>query len=199
MIGCSQNGTGFESTVPKRSLIPLVVAVAAAVAAMGGLETMRESPSPPLAAPAYNALAEGVDLRFHDEAGRLGYALQAARQTRFSDNTIEWSEPSLHWYGGNGGPDWRVEAERGVSPAGGGHLALSGNVMLRRNEAGNSGGLTLTTSSLDIDLVDEVIATDARVEMTSGALRQSAAGLVLHLPEDSLLMLGDVRGGHGRP
>lgn len=185
--------------MPKRSLIPLVVALAAAVAAMGGLETMRESPAPTLTAPAYNALAEGVDLRFHDDAGRLGYALRAARQVRSGDGTIEWSGPSLQWYAGNGGADWQVEAERGVSPAGGERLALSGNVMLRRNEAGDSGGLTLTTSSLDIDLMDEVIATDTRVEMTSGALWQSAAGLVLHLPEDSLLMLGDIRGGHARP
>ncbi len=185
--------------MPKRSFIPPAVAVAAAVAAIGGLETVRESPSPPLAAPAYNAHAEGVDLRFHNEAGRLGYALQAARQIRFSDNTIEWSEPFLQWYAGDGGTDWQMEAEQGVSPASGEHLELSGNVMLRRNDAGDSDGLTLTTSSLDIDLVDEIIATDARVEMTSGALWQSAAGLVLHLPEDSLLMLGEVRGGHARP
>ena len=185
--------------MPKRSLIPLTVAVAAAVAAMGGLETMQDSPSPAPAQPAFNALAEGVDLRFHDEAGRLGYALQAARQIRSNDDRIEWSEPSLQWYAGKGGADWRVEAERGVSPASGELLELSGNVMLWRNAAGDSGGLTLTTSSLAINLVDEVIATYARVELTSGALWQSAAGLVLNLSEDSLFMLGDVRGSHARP
>ena len=182
----------------KRSIFPLTVAVVAAVAAMVGLETMQESPDQPLAEPGFDAFAEGVDLRFHHDSGRLGYAMQAERQIRFDDNEIEWRRPSLQWFAGDGGADWQVEAERGVSPAGGELLKLTGNVLLRRDPVDNSGPLELTTSTLDIDLVDEVVSTGARVEMVAGAVRQNAAGLVLTLPEDNLQMLGDIKGSYAR-
>ena len=189
----------------KNTVIPLTVAAAAAALAMGGLQTMRESPPAPVAPPAYNALAEGVDLRVHDAAGQLGYALQAAQQTRFSDNRIEWRRPSLQWYG-DGGANWRVEADSGVSRADGESLNLSGDVMLRRDGNGdgdgdqnsNAASLVVTTTSLDVDLPGEFVSTAAPVEMTSGPLRQSATGLELDLAADSLRLLGDVKGSHAR-
>ena len=185
----------------KKTVIPLTVAVAAAALAMGGLQTMRETPPAPVAPPAYNALAEGVDLRVHDAAGQLGYALQAAQQTRFSDNRIEWRRPSLQWYG-DGGANWRVEADSGVSRANGESLNLSGNVVLRRDGDGdqnsNAASLIVTTTSLDVDLPGEFVSTAAPVEMTSGPLRQRATGLELNLAADSLRLLGDVTGSHAR-
>ena len=189
----------------KNTVIPLTVAAAAAALAMGGLQTMRESPPAPVAPPVYNALAEGVDLRVHDAAGQLGYALQAAQQTRFSDNRIEWRRPSLQWYG-DGGANWRVEADSGVSRADGESLNLSGNVMLHRygdsdedrngDQNGETASLIVTTTSLNVDLPGEFVSTAAPVEMTSGPLRQSATGLELDLAADSLRLLGDVTGRH---
>ena len=187
----------------KKTVIPLTVAVAVAALAMGGLQTMRETPPAPVAPPAYNALAEGVDLRVFDAAGQLGYALQAAQQTRFSDNRIEWRRPSLQWYG-VGGANWRVEADSGVSRANGESLNLSGNVVLRRDGDGdgdqnsNAASLIVTTTSLDVDLPGEFVSTAAPVEMTSGPLRQRATGLELNLAADSLRLLGDVKGSHAR-
>ena len=183
--------------ISKRTLIPLAAAVAAALAAMGGLETMRDSPPAPVAELSWNAFAEGVDLKFHDAGGAVAYALRAVSQTRFNDGGIEWSRPSLQWYE-DGDADWRVEAERGYAAPAADNLRLSGNVALvRRGGAGDA--LTLTTSWLDIDLAGEILSTNQPVRMTAGGLRQDAAGLVLDLPEDSLLMLGGVRGSHVRP
>ena len=97
-----------------------------------------------------------------------------------------------------GDADWHVEAERGFAAPSGDSLRLSGNVaLLRQREDGDS--LTLTTSMLDVDLAGEILSTDEPVQMIAGGLRQDAAGLVLNLPEDSLLMLGGVRGSHVRP
>lgn len=183
--------------VLKRTLIPLAAAIVVALAAMGGLETMQDSPPSPVAELSFNAFAEGVDLKFHDAGGAIAYALQAASQTRFNDDSIEWSRPSLQWYE-DGDADWHVEAEQGFAAPSGDSLRLSGNVaLLRQREDGDS--LTLTTSTLDVDLAGEILSTDEPVQMIAGGLRQDAAGLVLNLPEDSLLMLGGVRGSHVRP
>ena len=181
----------------KRTLIPLAAAIAVALAAMGGLETMRDSPPSPVAELSYNAFAEGVDLKFHDADGAIAYALQAVRQTRFNDDSIEWSRPSLQWYE-DGGADWHVEAERGFIAPSGENLRLSGDVVLHR-QGGEGDALTLTTSLLDVDLTGEILSTNVPVRMIAEGLRQDAAGLVLNLPEDSLLMLGGVRGSHDRP
>lgn len=180
----------------KKTLIPLAAAVAAALAAMGGLETMQDPPPSPVAELSFNAFAEGVDLKFHDAGGAIAYALQAVSQTRFNDDSIEWSRPSLQWYE-DGDADWHVEAERGFVAPSGDSLRLSGNVALFRQ--GGDDAPTLTTSSLDVDLTGEILSTDEPVRMTAGGLRQDAAGLVLNLPEDTLLMLGGVRGSHVRP
>jgi len=195
----------------KRTVIPLVsLATAAAVAVAGlliSLQTLREAPVAPVAAPEHSAWAEGVNLRFHDDAGRLDYALRAARQTRFQDGRVEWRLPVLLWFGqgfgqesgqgvGNGGANWRVEAESGISAPGGERLNLSGNVVLRRSGVGSAAPLTLTTTSLDIDIPGEFVSTAAPVEMDAGPLRQRAAGLELKLAEDQLLLLGEVSGSH---
>ncbi len=203
----------------KRTLISLAAAaVAAAVALAGlriGLQTMREAPVAPVAAPEYDAWAEGVDLRVHDDAGRIDYALRAARQTRFQDGRVEWRLPALRWFregfregfgegfgggpgqgSGKGGANWRVEAERGVSAPGGERLNLSGNVVLRRDGDGNAAPLTVTTTSLEIDIPGEIVSTAAPVEMAAGPLRQRAAGLELKLAEDQLLLRGNVSGSH---
>ena len=181
--------------VLKRTLIPLAAAIVVALAAMGGLETMQESPPSPIAELSYNAFAEGVDLKFHDAGGAIAYALQAVRQTRFNDDSVEWSRPALQWYE-DGEADWQVEAEQGFVAPSGDSLRLSGNVALFR-QGGDE--VTLTTSLLDIDLTSEILSTNEPVQMIADGLRQDAAGLVLNLPEDSLLMLGGVRGSHVRP
>ena len=179
----------------KRTLIPLAAAIVVALAAMGGLETMQDSPPSPVAELSYNAFAEGVDLKFHDAGGDIAYALQAVRQTRFNDDSVEWSRPALQWYE-DGEADWQVEAEQGFVAPSGDSLRLSGNVALFR-QGGDE--VTLTTSLLDIDLTSEILSTNKPVQMIADGLRQDAAGLVLNLPEDSLLMLGGVRGSHVRP
>jgi len=179
----------------KRTVIPLAAAVVAAAVAMGGLQSMREAPPAPVAAPDFNALAEGVELRFHDDTGRLGYALRAARQTRFQDDRVEWRQPRLQWHG-KGGANWRMEADNGLSRPGGDSLNLFGNVALRRDGDGNAAPLTLTTTSLDVDIPGEVVSTAAPVAMHSGPLRQNAAGFELKLAEDTLLLLGKVSGSH---
>ena len=181
----------------KRTVIPLAAAVVVALAAMGGLETMQQSPPAPLAELTYNAVAEGVDLKFHDAEGRIGYAIQAARQIRFNDDSIEWSRPSLQWYQ-SGGEHWRARAEQGFVAPAGDTVRLRGNVALFQQSGGGE-TLTLNTTVLNIDLAGETVTTDEPVHMIAGGLRQSAAGLVLDLPEDSLLMLGGVRGSHVRP
>lgn len=188
--------------VLKRTLIPLAAAIVVALAAMGGLETMQDAPAPPVAELSWNAFAEGVDLKFHDAGGAVAYALQAVNQTRFNDDSIEWSRPTLRLYANerheNGGTDWHVEAEQGVIAPGGDRLQLSGNVVLNQ-QGGDGGALTLITTLLDVDLDGEILSTNEPVQMIAGGLRQDAAGLVLDLPEDSLLMLGGVRGSHVQP
>ena len=77
-------------------------------------------------------------------------------------------------------------------------LRLSGNVVLLQ-QGGEGDALTLITTLLDVDLDGEILSTDEPVQMIAGGLRQDAAGLVLDLPEDSLLMLGGVRGSHVQP
>ena len=185
--------------VLKRTLIPLAAAIVVALAAMGGLETMQNAPAPPVAELSWNAFAEGVDLKFHDAGGAVAYALQAVNQTRFNDDSVEWSLPSLQLYANerheNGGADWHVDAEQGFIAPGADKLQLSGNVVLSR-QGGEGDELTLTTTLLDIDLEGEILSTDEPVQMVAGGLRQDAAGLLLDLPEDSLLMLGRVRGSH---
>ena len=188
--------------VLKRTLIPLAAAIVVALAAMGGLETMQNAPAPPVAELSWNAFAEGVDLKFHDAGGAVAYALQAANQTRFNDDSVEWSRPTLQLYASerheNGGADWHVGAEQGFIAPGADKLQLSGNVVLSR-QGGEGDALTLTTTLLDIDLEGEILSTDEPVQMVAGGLRQDAAGLLLDLPEDSLLLLGRVRGSHVQP
>lgn len=181
--------------VSKRTLIPLAAAIVVALAAMGGLETMQDSPPSPVAELTFNAFSEGVNLKFHDAGGAIAYALQAVRQTRFNDDSVEWSRPALQWYE-DGEADWQVEAEQGFVAPSGDSLRLSGNVALFRQ---GDDAVTLTTSLLDIDLTSEILSTNEPVRMIAGGLSQDAAGLVLNLPEDSLLMLGGVRGSHVRP
>ena len=186
-----------SAAVLKRTLIPLGAAIAAALAAMGGLETMQDPPPAPVAELSFDAFAEGIDLKFHDAGGALAYALQAASQTRFKDERIEWFRPALQWHEA-GGADWHIEAEQGFAAPAGDKLQFSGNVALFQR-GGDGGALMLTTTRLDIDLTGEILSTNEPVQMIAGALRQDAAGLVLNLPEDSLLMLGGVRGSHVRP
>lgn len=190
-------GTTGTVAVLKRTLIPLAVAIIVALAAMGSLETMQESPPSAVAELRYNAFAEGVDLRFHDAEGRIGYAVQAANQTRFNDNSIHWGRPFLQWFEDEGA-DWSVSAEQGLISPAGDTIRLTGDVALW--QSGGSGELlTLTTAALDIDLESETLSTEEQVQMVAGGLRQSAAGLVLNLPQDSLTMLGEIRGSHVQP
>lgn len=168
-----------------------------ALAAMGSLETIQESPPPASEELRYNAFAEGVDLRFHDAEGYIGYAVQAASQTHFNDDSIEWINPSLQWYEYDGA-NWNARAEQGfISPAGD-TIQLTGDVILWQS-GGNSEPLTLTTTALAVDMTNEMLSTEEPVEMVVGGLRQSAAGLLLNLPEDSLLLRGDIRGSHVQP
>ncbi len=180
----------------KRTLIPLAVAVVAALGAMTGLESVREAPTAPLAELAYNAYSEGVELRFHDVNGVLTHSLQAVSQTRFKDDSIEWSRPALRWFAA-GESDWQVEAEHGFLAPSGDSLRLRGDVVVQ--QGGASDTLRLTTSALEIDLDASILSGNEPVRMVAGGLRQDAAGLVLNLPQDSLLMLGGVRGNHVRP
>ncbi len=184
--------------ISKRTLIPPAAAIAAALAAMGGLETMRDSPPAPFAESPHDAFAEGVELKFHEPGGGVAYSLRAVSQTRFRDDSVEWAQPSMHWRE-SGNVDWQVEAERGFAAPDGNKVRLSGNVVLVR-QGGAGDALTLATNLLDVDPDGRILSTGEPVRMTAGKLRQdAAAGLVLDLPEDFLLMLGGVRGSHARP
>ncbi len=199
-------------------LAGLAAAGAVAAAAVGGLETMRQEPPEPVVEVAYDAYAEGVTMQFHHTDGAPVYSLRAFAQTRFKDGGVEWTQPSLRWFqesvperfqtdsqerSQNPGQresavEWRARALRGAVPSTGDRLRLSGDVELSRGGGGDA-DVVLITAALDFDLAAETLATDQPVQMMARGLRQSAAGLTLHLPEDRLRLQGDIRGSHVRP
>ena len=136
---------------------------------------------------------ERFRVRAHDDAGEPRYVLEGSRLVQYADDrSAEITEPRLRHVRPDQAP-WRVRSAQGrIGPAGN-RIELAGNVVLRREPAGDP-PLVIETARMTV-LTDAARAdTDRPVTARQPGMRIAATGMTAWFDSGRVELHADVRG-----
>ncbi|MEM6809732.1 MAG: LPS export ABC transporter periplasmic protein LptC [Pseudomonadota bacterium] len=128
-----------------------------------------------------------------DDDGELLYELMAQRALQTaSREPIELSGIRVDYAAGNG--RWQIEANSATLEFGGSQLALSGQVVARRDDDGTVGAVAVHTETLAFNPEARTVETDDTVRFEIGEGTLVATGMLALLDEDRIELRSNIRG-----
>ncbi|MGR6873503.1 LPS export ABC transporter periplasmic protein LptC [Pseudomonas sp. HK3] len=139
-------------------------------------------------------IVENLAAHSFENNGELSRKINALKATHFPKNDItELKEPSIILYEA-GEPRWGVRSDTG-------HLQQQKNILLKGNVtivplSPKGGDFTLSTNSLNIDLISQIADTDDPVAIESQYSELLATGMTILLDTQFVKFKSQVRGRH---
>lgn len=152
----------------------------------------------------FNAYSVGINTVLYDPNGQINYTLQASRQVQYNDDTTEFDKPLIRLFQ-EGKSKWNVVADSGIISAAtidnnneSRTIELSGNVEVYSLDQ-NGNRTVMTTDQLSVSPQTETLSTDRPVVVETGAIRQTATGMIANLTTDEIVFHKETRGLYEHP
>lgn len=138
-------------------------------------------------------IMENFSSSLMDSSGRLNYRLRAVRLAHYpDDDSTEIEQPVVVVYRDQV-KIWRIESERGISKGSGGQILLAGKVDLRRLESSREGPMQVHTSDVTIYPDRDLGQTSQPVSIVNKQGETRAVGMRIHIKEERLELLSNVK------
>jgi LPS export ABC transporter protein LptC len=148
-----------------------------------------------LGEPGVDSFMRDFTIAATDASGATAYELRGSRLVQLErDASGQIDDPSVIVFDAEGGPPWRMQAERGwIAPAGA-EVLLNGSVQIQRALEARPGELRIETERLTVRPSEETASTDAPLTVTAPRQSLTATGMHLDMPSARLDLHSEVSG-----
>jgi lipopolysaccharide export system protein LptC len=127
------------------------------------------------------------------EDGRLLYEIEAVHAEQLDDDRIEFTNVRIR-YSPDSGVPWIVNADEATLRDDNSTITLRGHVQIINHGESSDNDTEIRTQYLELDPLNFIAETDARVQIRIGERSLTATGMLASLYDDKIELKSNVRG-----